>query len=150
MNRYVGSVIDIVYENPLGSNISGVLPLYVVVYFPECTLNPSFINGYHITYITVPVVTDRYEKKYCSITTIPLRLCNDITVYKSQGITVAGKVWEKALICLATDHQRKTMGTELVGISTATDSHIIVIGNSLYSIDRMSLPKLVHGKVCAQ
>ena len=86
------------------------------------------------------MITERCEKKCCSITTVSLRVCKVITTYKSQGITVGpGKVWEKVVICLATGRQKKTPGAELVGFSRATDSNMIAIGTPLHSIDIISL-----------
>ena len=53
MNGSIGKVIEIAYDNSNGPNIAGALPLYVVVNFPECSLNHSFIYGSPTTYISL-------------------------------------------------------------------------------------------------
>lgn len=115
----------------------------------ECTLNHSFMNISPITYIPISVIIDRCKKKCCSNTMVPLRVCNAITTYKSQGITVGpGKVWEKFVIRLARYHQRKTPGAELVGFSRASDYHMMAISNPLHSINIPSLSKLGQCSAC--
>ena len=53
MNGSIGKVIEFVYDNSNGPNIAGALHLYVVVNFPECSLNHSFIYGSPTTYISL-------------------------------------------------------------------------------------------------
>ena len=147
MNGSIGTVKEIVYDHPRGPKQPNSLPSYVVVDFPECTLGHVFIHGSPTTYIPIPVTTDRCERKCCTITTIPLRVCKAITIYKSQGLTVGdGKIWEKVVIWLPTGNQRKTVGTEVVAFSRATKPTAFAIGNDLNDIDRMSLLKIGKGK----
>lgn len=41
INDSIGKIIEIVYDNPDRPNIPGALPMYIVIPFPECTLNHS-------------------------------------------------------------------------------------------------------------
>ena len=63
MNGSMGNVIDIVYDDPKDSRLQGTLPLNVVVDFKEFTLSYSFIPGIPPTYITIPITTERFERK---------------------------------------------------------------------------------------
>ena len=57
MNGSVGKVIEILYDNPDRPNIAGALPLYVVIHFPEYSLNLIFIEGSPRTHIPIRVIT---------------------------------------------------------------------------------------------
>ena len=46
MNGFIDTVIDIIYDDPRGPNIQGSLPLYVIVDFPESTLQTRFTYTY--------------------------------------------------------------------------------------------------------
>ena len=142
----MGTIIDIVYYDARGSKLIGALPLYVVVDFPESTLSLNLIPGSPSTHIPIPITTERCERKCCSMTTIPLRICKAITTYKAQGITVGpDKTWKRVVVVLATGRQRRTPGAELVGFSRATDSEMMAIGNPLHEIDCMSILKIGQG-----
>ena len=52
------------------------------------------------------------------------------------------------VVWLANGRQRKTADAELVGFSRATDPEMMVIGNALHSIDKLSLSKLGQEKGC--
>ena len=52
----------------------------------------------HSTFIQIPIVIDRCEKKYSSIYTIPRRVCKAITISNSQGMTILS-VKAKAIRC---------------------------------------------------
>ena len=117
--------------------------------FPESTLQTRLINNKSSTHIPIPITTDRCEKKCCSISTIPLRVCKAITIYKSQGITIGeDKVWKRVVVCLPTGRQRKTPGAELVGFSRATEPGRLAIGNRLCDLDRINLLKLGTSIAC--
>ena len=62
MNRSIGTVTEIVYDDPRGPNIQGSLPLYIVVNFPESTLQTRLIKNISSTHIPIPVATDQCEK----------------------------------------------------------------------------------------
>ena len=76
---------------------------YVVVGFKNVCIPddkkpfPNLQNNF----IPIPVVTDRCEKKCCSITTIPLRICKALTIHKSQGMTIGpNENFERAIVYL--------------------------------------------------
>ena len=62
MNGSIGTVIEIIYDDPRGPNIQDSLPLYVIVNFLESTLQTRLINNRPSTHIPIPITTDRCEK----------------------------------------------------------------------------------------
>ena len=44
-NGSIGTIVEILYENPLGEKLLGSLPLYIAVDFLECMLNDTFKYG---------------------------------------------------------------------------------------------------------
>jgi hypothetical protein len=88
-NGSVGTVVDIVYDSPGGPTNPNSNLLYIVVDFPHSTVPPDKAwDSNNPTHIPVPVATQRCEAKCCSQTTVPLRVCKAISIYKSQGMTV--------------------------------------------------------------
>jgi hypothetical protein len=87
-NGSVGTVRDICYPNPDGpyTRYSDETE-YVVVEFPESKLPVALVPGKPKTWIPIPVHKLRCDMNCCACTTIPLRLCNSISVHKSQGST---------------------------------------------------------------
>ena len=66
----------------------------------------------------IPVVGEPREKIYCTATTIPQRVCNEIAIQKSQGMTVEpGKYFQKVIILLPEAAHNETLGLEFIGIS---------------------------------
>ena len=61
MNGSIGTVIEIIYDDPRGPNIQDSLPLYVIVNFPESTLQTRLISNRPSTHIPIPITTDRCE-----------------------------------------------------------------------------------------
>ena len=95
----MGTVIDIVDDDSQGSKVVGALLLYFVVDFPESTLSYNLIPGIPPTRIPIPTTTERCEHNCFSMATIPLRICKDVTTYKSQGITVGPFcLWERVVV----------------------------------------------------
>lgn len=135
MNGSVGTVRQIVYEfpeGPRGPNGPKTHPLYVVVDFPDCTIDEEdkLIENMPRTCIPVPVVTQRCEKQCCSATSIPLRVCKAITHYKSQGQSIGpGNAWTKVVVRLPSD-RNKTPGLAQVAISRATSLNVLAIDDS--------------------
>ena len=112
MNGSIFTVVDIMYDKSRGPNQEGRLPMYVVVSFPEGTPSHIFMEGYPIICIRILVTTDKYENKCGSMTKIPLHVCNNITIFKRQGLTVGyGKLRENVGVWLPTGTLRRTPGT---------------------------------------
>ena len=121
MNSSIGIVKEIVYDDPRRPNLVGSLPLHVVVEFKKSTLDNPLMPGNPSAYIPILIVNDMCENKYCTICNIPLRICEVITLYKIQGLTVGpSQVWEKVIIWLPIGSQRKTHGEGLTECSSAT------------------------------
>ena len=107
------------------------LPYYVKV---QC-FKPirAFITGlpvqvcypiYHIpsTYLPIIPLTIRCEKRCCTITSIPLRVCKVLTTHKSQGTSVgSGNPFDGTVIHLLDKGERNNPGSELVSTSRVTD-----------------------------
>jgi hypothetical protein len=124
-NGAVGTVKAIVYEDSDGPRRKGALPHFVVVDFPLVHLSPEdrwMAN--QPSWVPIPVVTLRCEKKCCSVSTIPLRVCKAITIYKSQGMTVGlNQIWRRLVVLLPskTSQAGKTPGLAQVAFSRASE-----------------------------
>ena len=79
MNGSVGTVRDICYKNKEGNTPEGDDSVYVyaIVEFPDSTVpeNEAMIPGRPSTWIPIPLVQRRCEKKCSSIRTLPLMIC---------------------------------------------------------------------------
>ena len=109
MNGAIGIICDIVFENSNGQREQhNTMPAYVVVEFPNCIIpneNSCFQNQ-PPNWVPIPVVTEPCEKRCCTITTIPLRVCNAITIHKCQGMSVGpGQQFEKLLFIYQKVHK---------------------------------------------
>ena len=63
---------------------------------------------------------------------IPLRVCQSITIHKSQGMTIGeNEIFTKVVLYLPDSESggRRTPGSELVGMSRAKDLSCLAIGN---------------------
>jgi ATP-dependent exoDNAse (exonuclease V) alpha subunit len=133
LNGSIGTVVDIIYDHVDGPMAPGnPLPLFVVVDFP-CSNVPEDKKCFpHLprTYVAIPVIHERCERKYCSIETVPLRVCVAITIYKSQGITVGkGEQFEHVVVHLPLNSKRVVPGLELVAFSRAKSLDCVAVGN---------------------
>ena len=73
------------------------------------------IKGASSTWIAVPIVKNRCEKKCCSVSAIPLRVCTAMEIHKAQGMTVGeGMDFEKLIVYLTVAGQITTPGIKLV------------------------------------
>ena len=148
MNGSVGIIKKIVYENKNGPKYKKYpLPACVIVEFKNVCLSeekkafPMYPNNW----IPIPVTTDQCEKRCCSITTIPLRVCKALTIHKSQGMTIGqNECFEKAIIYLPdkSQGQKITAGLELVAMSRVTSPTDLAIGNRSSSLCIANLKKI--------
>ena len=77
----------------------------------------KMMEDQHSTFIQIPIVTDRCEKKCCSISTISLRLCKEITISTSQGMTIGPQqLFGKLIVFLTNFGSCTSPGVELVAI----------------------------------
>jgi hypothetical protein len=127
MNGSVGYVRDIVYRP--GTNPRNSQPAYVIVEFPNSTLEECLVPGMPSTFLPIAPVICRCEKGCCTAQQIPLRVCKAITIYKSQGGSVGeDEVWEYVVVCLpAANAKHCPPGLQQVALSRAK------------SIDRMAI-----------
>jgi hypothetical protein len=151
-NGSIGTVVKIVYRNAAGPRESGALPLYVIVDFPDADIaeEDKFFPDLPRTCIPIEPVTLRCEKKCCSVTTVPLRVCKAITIHKAQGISIGpGNVWERVVIALPEARDRKTPALELVALSRATEPGAFAISCDA-EITKESLLNMGRGKAYDQ
>ena len=149
-NGSIGTIVDIVYDDPEGPANRNALPLYVVVDFPSSTIPVlDAWDSEHPTWIPIPVASPRCDSKCCTQSTIPLRVCKAITIYKSQGITVGVGdecVWKYVVIGLSgPDERRSSPGQELVAFSRAQEIEYMAIADDV-EITQETFCKIGTGK----
>ena len=67
-------------------------------------------------------MTIRCEKRCCTVTAIPLRVCKAFTICKSQGLSVGpANPFESAVLYLPEKGKRTNPGSELGATSRFTD-----------------------------
>jgi len=124
-NGSVGVIVKIVYKNREGPRERGAQPAYVVVAFPGSRIPVADAwDPNHPTHVPIPLATVRCDKDCCSMTTVPLRVCKAITIYKSQGMTVGtGQPWEYLVVLLPSPGSQpsRTPGLAQVGFSRAAE-----------------------------
>ena len=84
------------------------MPAYVVVEFPNYIIQNErkCFQNQSPQCVPIPFITEPCEKRCCTITNIPLRVCNAITIHKSQGMTVGpGQQFEKLLFIYQKVHK---------------------------------------------
>ena len=88
------------------------------------------IEGAPSSWVAVPVVTNRYKKNFCSVSTIPLRVCIAMTIHKAQGVTFEkGMDFKKLILYLTVAGQRNTPSLEFVSFSSVKKTEDISVGN---------------------
>jgi hypothetical protein len=85
MNGSVGIVRDMCFKFPQGDQNSDDETKYVVVEFPDSSIpeDKKLIPGKPATWVPIPLVKNRCEKKSCSISAIPLQICKSLSIHKS-------------------------------------------------------------------
>ena len=62
------------------------------------------------TYVPINPTTIRYGKKYCTVTSITLRVCKAITIHKAQGMSIGpGKSFESVIVSLPEKGERTNL-----------------------------------------
>eukprot|EP00984_Skeletonema_dohrnii_P031047 scaffold23084_cov153-Skeletonema_dohrnii-CCMP3373.AAC.2 len=143
MNGAVGKVVSLCYKHANGPypdedddhrDYDDELQ-YAIVDFPECKIpeDSKFFEGLPRTYIPVPIVEERCEKKCCSVRALPLRCCKALSIHKSQGMTVGpGKPFEYVTVHYPTGNTpgaMSTPGLELVATSRVESLNCLAVGN---------------------
>jgi hypothetical protein len=145
LNGSVGTIREIVYGSNNGLVNDNELPSYVIVEFPNSKIpeEDCLIPGKPATMVPIPVVIDRCQKRCCSITTVPLRVCIAITIHKSQGMTIGdGQIFEKVIVYLPEAGCRSNPGLELVAFSRASGPDCVTVGNDSSILTEMSIKKI--------
>ena len=144
-NGSIGDLIDIKFADPDGPNADEPKG-YAIVNFPLSNIpaDKALIPGLPSTYIPVPMVKMRCEKKCCEIETFPLRMAIGITGHKAQGMTIArDEPFEKAVLHFPTsDSKSSTPGLEYVMTGRAKTLTDFAIGNKVADLDRNKLLKI--------
>jgi hypothetical protein len=150
MNGAVGIVRYLCYMHPNGPNPtedehdSGQYDSsikYAIVEFPDCKIDESekFFPDLPCTYVPIPIVTERCERKCCSVQALPLRCCKALNIHKSQGMTIGpDKPIKRAIVFFPDKNNgsRSTPGLELVATSRVTDLQYLAIGNPKNELSR--------------
>ncbi len=84
------------------------------------------------------------KKKCCSITAIPLMICESLSIHKSQGMTVGhGKHFTKVVVHLPVGVRgNKCPGLELVAVSRAVELNDFAVGNSITELTKQALLRI--------
>ena len=148
MNGSIGTIVDIVYKEEDGPR-GGHLPAYVVVDFQNCIMKDDEFKWRRQeahTRVPIPIVKDYCEKKCCSITTIPLRICKAISIHKGQGITVdENQHWKSVIVYFVEEGGKSQPGLELVALSRAKSPNDLFIGTPSSKLSRDKLMKVGRG-----
>ena len=97
-------------------------------------------------YVPINPTTIRCDKKYCTVTSISLRVCKAISINKAQGASIeAGKPFESVIIFLPEKGERINPGSELVEFPRVTDISALAICNTKNDITLERLKKIGTG-----
>ena len=123
VNGSIGIVKEIIYKHKDGPrHIPYQLPACVIAEFKESNFSEDtkWRTEKHKSLIPVAPMPILCEKKCCTVTSIPLRICKVITIHKAQGMSIGkGKSFESVIISLPKKGERTNPGSELVAFSRA-------------------------------
>ena len=124
VNGSIGIVKKIIFENRNGPrNIPYELPACIIVEFKESNFSEEdkWRTDLHKKRIPVASITIRCERKFCTVMSIPLRVCKSIAIRKDQGMSIKPqKKIESVIILLPEKGERTNPGSELVAFSRVT------------------------------
>ena len=106
------------------------LPVCVIVEFKESNFSETtkWRTDLHKQLIPMDSVTIHCERKCCTVTSILLRICKAITLYKAQGMSIGPrKPFESVIISLPKKGERTNAGSELVTFFRVTDISALAI-----------------------
>ena len=98
-----------------------------------------------LTSTCIPIIplTIRCENVHCTVTSIPLRVCKDLTIYKSQEMSVGPRSsLESTIIYLPEKRERTNTGSQLATTSPDTDISYLDIYDTNRQVPMTSLKKL--------
>ena len=119
MNGTIVIIRDIHYKDPLVMGKPGA-QCYGDVEFPHLTRSSSVIPGHPATFVPVPVVHAHGDLSCCRCCTcmyMPLRVCIVLSIYKMQGLSIAGphNLTKWVVVHLPKLNSRASPGCTLVG-----------------------------------
>ena len=121
VNGSIGTIREIIYKHKSGPRqIPYQYHNCVIFNFKECTVDEEskWRDDLPSTYIPITPLTIRCEKRCCTVTSIPLRVCKALTIHKSQGMNVGPDNPFKIIVTyFAEKKERTNPGSELVTIS---------------------------------
>ena len=145
-NGFIGDLIDIKFADPAGPKADKPKG-YVIVNFPLSNIpaDKAFISGLPITYIPVPMVKMRREKKCCKIEIeiFPLPMAIGLTGHKAQSMTIAkDDPFKKAVLHFPTPTSTTRNTSEYVMTGRAKTLTDFAIGNKVADLDRSKILKI--------
>jgi hypothetical protein len=154
MNGSVGTVIANCYKTREGPYATGGVDnkiQYSIVDFPESDIpeQDKFFDNFPRTYIPIPMIEERCERKCCSVRALPLRCCKALSIHKSQGMTVGPDKQFKYLTVhypTGTANARSTPGLELVATSRVESLSYMAIGNDEEDLSKQLFTKIGTSK----
>ena len=124
------------------------LPVWVIVRFKESTFagETKWWPDLDKTLIPINPKIIRYEKNCCTITSIPSRICKEITIHKSQGMSIGpGKPFESVIVFLPERGERNNPVSKLVPFSRVTDISALAICDTNKEITIKTLKNIGTG-----
>ena len=91
VNESIGTIKEIILNKLMDLDIFNMHFICVIVEFKVTTIGkePKWRYDLPRTYILIVPVTVTCEKQYCTITSIPLRVCKILTIHKSQEMSIS-------------------------------------------------------------
>ena len=131
VNESIGITNKIILKHRNGPRyIPYELPVCVVIELKESKFSEEtkWRTNLHKKLIQIAPVTIRCEKKCCTFTSIPLRVCKATTIHKAQEMSIGPRTpFESVIISLAEKGERMNPCPELVEFSRVTTISALAI-----------------------
>ena len=157
----MGVVLDVIHPTEKGPDNDAIhcpLPACFLVDFKQHNLpvHDGLSDQLPQTCVPVHIVMNRFEKKCCQMTTVPLCTHKDVTMHKSQGMTVGpDHLWERLLVKSPRENSRfKVTCVESLAFSAVTDLQGLAIDdcdgvpNTVMNIVTKLEHTLLQAKTC--